>query len=248
MGIGSFGNFINLNFFSRMGFKVERIERTFEAKRSSLISIIQPDLVIDGGANTGQWAVRIGGAHPSVRIWSFEPLRESRLKLEKTFSTQNLEWKIFPFALGEKKQNLTINIASNSQMSSSFLQSSLHSVIHPEISFESQREINVISLDSLQDELQPFNNIYLKLDVQGFEMAAILGTLKIIEKVSVIEVESSFTPLYVGETAHHELIVKIKSLGFTPFFISVPHAEPSGRQFALDTILVRNELITTYQL
>lgn len=247
MRVSSFGHFINLRFFSRMGFKVEKVERTFEAKRSNLISMINPDLVIDGGANTGQWALQVGSTNPGIQIWSFEPLVESRQKLEVNFSVRNLGWKIFPFALGQRNEKLPINIASNSQMSSSFLKSDIHSKIHRHISFGNQREIEVISLDSLHDELREFKNIYLKLDIQGFEMAAILGALKIIEKVSVIEVESSFTPLYIGETAHHELITKIKSLGFTPFFISTPHAEPSGRQFALDTILVRNELININQ-
>jgi hypothetical protein len=80
------------------------------------------------------------------------------------------------------------------------------------------------------------------LDVQGSEMDVILGSLTILEKVSVIEIESSFTPLYDGETSHHELVSKIKSLGFTPWFISTPSSDSSGRQFALDTILVSDDL------
>lgn len=243
MRIASFWHFINVNFFGRLGFKVEKIERTFEAKRAGLIKIIQPDLVIDGGANIGQWALQVGSTNPGINIWSFEPLSESRITLEKNFSRRNLEWRIFPYALGRVNQKLKINVSSNSQMSSSILESDTHSKIHPQIFFELQRTVDVVALDSLKSEMEEFKSIYLKLDVQGYEMQALLGALKTLKKVSIIEVESSFTPLYVGETAHHELIAKIVSFGFTPFFVGVPHSEPSGRQYALDTVLVRDDLL-----
>jgi hypothetical protein len=128
-------------------------------------------------------------------------------------------------------------------MSSSFFDSTIHSQIRPEITFDSQQEVAVVSLDSFGHRLQEFKSIFLKLDVQGFELSVILGAVKILPKISIIELESSFTPLYEGETAHHELIVKIKELGFTVWCISTPSSEKSGRQFALDTLLIRSGLI-----
>jgi FkbM family methyltransferase len=235
--------FINTYLFRHLGVRLEKLERTFEGQRANLIRDLKPELIIDGGANIGQWASQVRKVNPALKIWSFEPLEESRKQLEKVSNRYRNEWEVFPFALGQKNETRYINIASNSQMSSSFFDSTIHSQIRPEITFDSQQEVEVISLDSLEHRLQEFKNIFLKLDVQGFELSVILGAVKILPKISMIELESSFTPLYEGETAHHELIVKIKELGFTVWCISTPSSEKSGRQFALDTLLIRSDLI-----
>lgn len=238
---------INNSIFRFLNFKIEKIDRTFEYKKAMLISLIKPDLVIDGGANIGQWALELDKKHPYLKIWSFEPLEDSRKLLELRANVRPTEWKVFPFALGKEDGKRQINIASNSQMSSSFLSPSFHSRLRPDILFTKSEEVSVITLDTIEDQLTEFQSIFLKLDVQGSEMDAILGGLKILKRVSIIEIESSFTPLYEGETAHHELISKIKSFGFTPLFINTPSFDSSGRQFALDTILLRNELIPINQ-
>lgn len=234
---------INRFIFRFLGYKIEKIDRTFEHKRARLISVIQPDLVIDGGANVGQWAIEIKRMHPYLKIWSFEPLEYSRKLLEIRAKKSSIEWKVFPFAMGREEDKKQIHVASNSQMSSSILTPDYHSSLRPDILFQNTEEVSVIPLDSIKDQLIHFKSIFLKLDVQGSEMDAIQGGLEVLKKVSIIELESSFTPLYEGETAHHELISSIKSIGFTPWFVSTPSFDSSGRQFALDTILVRNDLI-----
>ena len=244
----SIARFLNNYVFSFLGIKIEKIERTFEGRRSKLIHLIKPDLVIDGGANIGQWAKEVRKTDPSLEIWSYEPLQESRNRLERASQQYSNKWKIFPYALGKKNEKRTMNVASNSQMSSSLLNSNIHSAIHPEITFSNRQTVEVITLDSLQKDLDNFKNIFLKLDIQGFEMAAILGALKILPKVSIVELESSFSPLYEGETPHHELISKMKSLGFTVWCTSTPSTELSGRQFALDTLLIREDLIAEHDL
>ena len=235
--------FINTSLFRHLGVRLERLERTFEGQRANLVRDLKLDLIIDGGANIGQWASQVRKVNPAVKIWSFEPLEDSRKQLEEVSHRYRNEWEVFPFALGQKNETRHINIASNSQMSSSFFDSTFHSQIHPDITFDSQQKVAVVSLDSLEHQLKEFKNIFLKLDVQGFEMSVILGAVKILPRISMIELESSFTPLYEGETAHHELIVKIKEFGFTVWCISTPSSEKSGRQFALDTLLIRSNVI-----
>jgi len=235
--------FINTSLFRHLGVRLERLERPFEGQRANLMRDLKPDLIIDGGANIGQWASQVRKVNPAIKIWSFEPLEDSRKQLEEVSHRYRNEWEVFPFALGQKNETRHINIASNSQMSSSFFDSSFHSQIRPDITFDSQQKVAVVSLDSLEHQLKEFKNIFLKLDVQGFEMSVILGAVKILPRISMIELESSFTPLYEGETAHHELIVKIKEFGFTVWCISTPSSEKSGRQFALDTLLIRSNVI-----
>jgi FkbM family methyltransferase len=235
--------FINTYLFRHLGVRLEKLERTFEGQRANLVRNLKPDLIIDGGANIGQWASQVRKVNPAVKIWSFEPLEDSRKQLEEVSHRYRNHWEVFPFALGQKNETRHINVASNSQMSSSLFNSTILSQIRPDITFDSQQKVVVVSLDSFEPRLNEFNNIFLKLDVQGFEMSVILGAMNILPRVSMIELESSFTPLYESETAHHELIAKIKEFGFTVWCISTPSSEKSGRQFAIDTLLIRSDLV-----
>lgn len=216
--------------------RIERKERTFDWRRAFLVEQISPDLTLDGGANRGQWASALRSRFSDIEIWSFEPLlKPFNLLTSKCIADPH--WSAFNVALGDMPGVLNANLASNQEMSSSLLTSGMHSVIHPKISFDSKEEVNVITLDSLLPQIGP-RRIFLKLDLQGYEAAALEGALDLLKQVDIVEIESSFTPLYEGETAHHPLVSKLMKRGFTPFATSAPHQDRFGREFALDTLLV----------
>jgi hypothetical protein len=75
------------------------------------------NLVLDVGANTGQfgrWLRRRGYAG---QIISFEPVREAFRELEITTRGDDL-WTIFNIALGASRGVMTINVSKNSKFSS----------------------------------------------------------------------------------------------------------------------------------
>ena len=77
------------------------------------------DLVLDVGANEGQYASRLRKNGFSGRIISFEPLSTAFEVLQRACDHDN-SWSCHGYAIGEKRGKATINISANS-MSSSLL-------------------------------------------------------------------------------------------------------------------------------
>jgi FkbM family methyltransferase len=211
--------------------------------RRQLIRDFHIDLVIDGGANTGQWAGSVKKEFSELEIWSFEPTKKAFSGLKRNSSSLAKSWKIFNLGLGDTRGEFEINIASNLAESSSILSpNSNTSYLYPDLVFSEKESIKVILLDDLISESKN-RSVYLKLDVQGYESRVFAGARKILKNTKVIEFESSFTPLYSGEKAHHPLVAELMENGFVPWFITLPHSDKIGRAYAVDTIMVnRNNL------
>jgi len=97
--------------------------------------------------------------------------------------------------------------------------------------------IQVVRLDEsrIKDELGP---LLLKLDVQGFEHEALKGASALLDKVALIEIETSFREMYAGELKHTELITYLESQGFTIYTIAPPAIDELGRIGYLDCLLL----------
>ncbi len=219
------------------GLTVSRKRNDFDLIRSALIRNLQPDLAIDCGANAGQWGSGIKREFPGLRLISFEPLINSFEILEKKSRTHK-DWEVHKVALSSYTGTSIMHFASNEGMSSSLNTPVLHSIVHPEIVFKESMEISVSTLD---DYHLAGNRMFLKMDVQGHESELLKGATESIDSVAMIEVESSFTPLYESEVSHHELVTKLSAMGFIPYTFGNVHRDVKGRVWQLDTLLVRSE-------
>ena len=54
----------------------------------------------------------------------------------------------------------------------------------------------------------------LKLDVQGFELAALKGCASLLDRFAAIYVECSFVPLYAGQPLADEVLEHLRTQGF----------------------------------
>jgi hypothetical protein len=143
--------------------------------------------------------------------------------------------------VGSRSDVARINVASNSGLSSSFLKSTNHSVVHPTIYFEkNDAEIEILPLDNFMGF---GSRNFLKIDTGGYENAVLDGISGKINLISLIEIESSFTPMYEGESTHHRLISRLEDLGFVPILFGNVHRDVSGRVWQLDTLLISKELL-----
>lgn len=57
---------------------------------------------------------------------------------------------------------------------------------------------------------------YLKMDVQGSELAVLKGGRRVLSDALVIQLEVSFVPLYKGQPGLGEIDLELRSLGFLP--------------------------------
>ena len=95
-------------------------------------------------------------------------------------------------------------------------------------------------LDSIADELALTAPIYLKLDVQGLEMAVLRGVGNLVERVSMVECELSTKTLYEGQPLYREVIDTLDGLGFDLATIEEGLLDQRlGQVLQLDAIFVR---------
>ena len=229
----------NVNSILEMALKV-RVVRTvgsFNEARRTLLERCGIDAVVDGGANHGQWALRFLRDQPDARMLSFEPT-SSAYSLLVHNSSRFPNWQTFNFALGKDEKNGEMLLASNGSQSSSLLEPVEHLKNFPTVSFTDREIVSVRRLDEV-DALNDSTKIYLKLDVQGFEWEAIQGAIGLIEKIEVIEIETTLVPQYDGELAHHEIVPKLMDLGYVPFSFGPGARNSIGMQTYVDILLVK---------
>jgi len=194
--------------------------------RKELLESHKIDVILDVGANTGQFAKGLRRMGYQGRIISFEPLSSAYSEL-KCNSEKDAFWEAFNFALGDIEKAAVINIASNSYSSSILMMLPSHIKLAPESEYVGQEEIKVKTLDSLFSSLcNQADNILLKIDTQGYEKCVIMGAEKTLEFIDVIQLEMSLTPLYKDELLFdkmYELLSKkgYKLVGIEPEFIDI---------------------------
>lgn len=183
-------------------------------RRIKLLQHYNIDVIIDVGANIGQYGSELRNIGYKGRIISFEPTSEAFEKLAKT-SKNDTKWEIHHSSLGERDGKTTINISKNSVSSS--LLDSLPELTQsaPEASFIKKEEIEIKKLDSIFAALNIENkNIYLKIDTQGYESLVLDGARESLKKISGIQLEMALIPSYEGGITFQEMINKLNSFDF----------------------------------
>ncbi|MGH1542060.1 MAG: FkbM family methyltransferase [Arenicella sp.] len=167
-------------------------------------SIVEPigrtedvHIVIDVGARNGWFSQCWLDWNPQARIHQFEPEPIAAKKLAaKAESSEQITFNAV--GLGNKEENLPFYYLTESTVSSSFLQPNEQA--WNELRFQ-HGDIDVSSLPIMrlddycaQQEIQAVRLI--KIDVQGFELKALQGSLETLAKTDYVLVESAIKPLY----------------------------------------------------
>ena len=176
------------------------------------------DTVWDVGANRGQYyrflrnSVGFKGS-----ILSFEPLSELNGRLSEK-SKQDPDWHVFPFALGEKNEQLAINVMQSNDMSSFLSPDSNHTDRFRDSNKPVKTEmVEVKCLNDIYEEISKkygARKSYLKMDTQGFDLNVIKGGAEVISNYIALQTEASVLPLYEGMPDYRETISYLNSIGF----------------------------------
>ena len=171
-----------------------------ELRRIKLLEHYNIDLVFDIGANQGQYAIGIMDAGYKNKIVSFEPLSSVHTIIEVESKKYN-NWTVAPrCAIGAKKEEIEINISANSVSSTLLTMLDSHIDGAPESKIIGKEKVQVYSLDEIGlNYTTSAKNIFLKIDVQGFEQEVLKGAQSMIDKAKGIEMEISLIPLYENQ-------------------------------------------------
>jgi FkbM family methyltransferase len=185
-----------------------------EARRSKLFASQGVTVVLDVGANAGQYASRIREAGYGGRIVSFEPLFEAHAALEGIAATDP-NWECRRLALGSEAGSAQINVAGNSWSSSLLEMGERHRRSAPESEYVATEKVPVARLDDIRDELMAADDrAWLKLDVQGFELEVLRGAEETLPQVVGLQAELSLVPLYEGAPLWREVVDHLSERGF----------------------------------
>lgn len=181
---------------------------------TNLLHLYEIDLVLDVGANKGQYARGLKRNGYSGRIVSFEPLPDAFERLASNrwgFSS----WRVENFALGAEDTTAVLNIAGNSQSSSLQDMHPSHVEAAPESAYVGTCEVNVRRLDSVFDRYyRAGDRVYMKVDVQGHEQQVLEGAAGCLDQIIAVESELSLVPLYEGQMLWQEAIESMKAMDF----------------------------------
>jgi FkbM family methyltransferase len=170
-------------------------------------------VIIDVGANVGQFAIAATKVFPNAQIYSFEPQSKCCAQLRTNVkNSPNIE--VFDYALGSESKPLSLNINRYSH-SSSFLETTeAHDNAFPNTKEVGIEEVRVERLDKIASSIQFQSPCLLKLDVQGFELAVIEGAKNVLDNIDYVILEASFKPLYEGEKLFLDLVLEMSRIGY----------------------------------
>ena len=213
------------NTLSRFGYEIIpswRMEQyDFANHLRELFKLLDIKCVIDVGANRGQYRDFLR-AHVGYEglILSFEPVSSLA---DYLFSKSKSDpfWEVFPFALGSSETTHSINVMTSDQFSS-FLTPD-HTVVADfteKNKIDHQEQVLVRKLDILIDDLKKkysIQNIYLKLDTQGYDLEILKGAENTLCEIMALQSEVSVLRIYAGMP---DFLTTIKLLNEKGFDIS----------------------------
>jgi FkbM family methyltransferase len=212
------------------------------ARRMHFLRTHQVTVVLDVGANAGQYARSLRSQGYRGRIISFEPQSAAYRKLSDATAGDEL-WTAQNNAAGSYDGTAVMNIAANSSSSSLLEMLPSHLRSAPGSSYTGRETVSVRKLDSLISELGlKGDTLYLKSDTQGYEADVLAGAEQSLESIVGIEMELSLTPLYEGETLLPEMIQKLDEHGFVLMSLDPAFSDPAtGRLLQVDATFFRND-------
>ena len=186
---------------SRTGFDIIRYTPSrYPALRcAKLRNAYAINLVLDVGANEGQYANELRRSGYSGRIVSFEPVDSAYRELERRMRG-DAEWKGLNCALGDVAGEAAINVGGSTQSSSLRQILPVYQDASPHSKYVGCQQTHVRTLDEVLPSISTGGDqIWLKVDAQGFEKNILLGARDTLSMIDTVQLELCLVPLYEGQ-------------------------------------------------
>jgi FkbM family methyltransferase len=147
----------------------------------------------------------------------------------------------FNFALGDNEKESLINKNEYSPSSSLLELTDLHKNAFPVTKKVKEEKIYVKVLDKIVNELELKKKVFLKIDVQGYELNVLRGAENTIKDVDIILIETSFYELYTNQPLFNDIYSFLSNKGFNYFgSFEQLYDERDGKILQADSIFIRS--------
>jgi FkbM family methyltransferase len=201
------------------------------------------NVVLDVGANTGQFATRLRRAGYRGRIVSFEPLPHLVARLRQA-AEDDPDWLVYDHALGDAEGELEMNVTEGLGVTSSLLPASeFGREWSGRLRDTTTQTIRVRRLDDVFEEavagVDP-PRVYLKMDTQGYDLQVFAGAADCVRRVVGMQSEVSSVPIYDRMPRLPEQISVYEAAGFenTGMF-PVTRDPKTHRVIEFDVVMIR---------
>jgi FkbM family methyltransferase len=194
------------------GYDIRRIDAHFQKRPIDFIRSRKIEVVVDIGANIGQYAEQLRHAGYTGWIVSAEPVSAVYDVLAARAAT-DARWKTLNFAFGEQQGITQINVSEATVFSSIRSQSPVAAAFNPESRVIRQETVRIARLDELFAGF-PKGRTFLKIDTQGYEQQVLMGASGCISEFLGVQMELPIIHLYEGTWRFHEAIAYMHEQGF----------------------------------
>lgn len=197
--------------------KTRKLNDTLEQLLANLLVLLKIDLVIDVGANTGQFGRLLRNIGYTGRIASFEPLPDPYDALVEA-SRADSNWYVWNLALGSATDVRYFNEYESADFSS-FLEPNSYSAerYRWRVRLRQRHRVSIRSLDSLWSDISggaDNSAVFLKLDTQGYDLEVLRGARAALHHVEVLQSEISTKAIYQCMPSYLSSLAMFDELGF----------------------------------
>lgn len=186
---------------NKLGYDLVCQSRLNQANSPLVDQLIERNItvVLDAGANIGQFTKMLRHFGYCNRIASFEPVSQAFQHL-RIQADSDPNWEAVNLALGASSHRTLINVSHNLVSSSIRDLEDKTLTAEPSVEYFASEYINVEPLDNILPQfLATSDRPFLKVDVQGYENEVFAGANNCLQYFNGIILECSLSSLYKGE-------------------------------------------------
>jgi FkbM family methyltransferase len=199
------------------------------------------DVILDIGANSGQFAQGLRADGYRGQIVSFEPLPQAHAVLAAVAVSDPL-WDVAErCAVGASDGSAEINVAGNSYRSSLLPVLNPRWDAGPQSPYQGKEQCSMVTLDTFIERTftDPTTLFGLKIDTRRYETEVLAGLKLYRDKVKVIICEMSLGPAHEGGSSMPELCAQLARQGFRCVALEPEFEDCQSGEFQVKGVFVR---------
>lgn len=204
------------------------------------LASLDPALVVDVGANKGQFTLLALEIFPKARIVAFEPLREAGARFARAIGVEP-RVRLVAAALGLVTGEADMHVSGRDDCSSLLDIAGLQELV-PDAAMVGTEKVRIGRLEDFLDAGEIVGPALLKIDVQGFELQVLQGCGDWLKRFAWVYVELSFCELYAGQALADPVIRHLLDAGFAFAAVYNLSCDAHGRPLQADILFTRHSV------